>query len=61
MSKIFRFGKDRKVEILADILNVLNDTAEEAYVSRNLFSPNLGKPSRFVDSLGAMIGIKFSF
>ncbi len=61
VSKIFRFGRKGKVEILADLLNLLNDSAEVNLVSRNFFSPNLGKGQQFVDPLRAMIGIKLSF
>jgi hypothetical protein len=61
VSKIFRFGKQGKVEILADVLNVNDDTAEVALVTNNLFSPNFDKPSVFVQPLRTMIGIKLSF
>jgi hypothetical protein len=61
VSKIFRFGRKGKVEILADILNVVNDTAEVSLVTNNFFSPNFGEESRFVDPLRAMLGVKFSF
>lgn len=61
VSKIFRFGREGKVEILADILNVLNDTAEFSLVTNNFFSPNFEESSRFVHPLRAMIGVKFSF
>jgi hypothetical protein len=37
------------------------DTAEVALVTNNLFSPSFDEPSRFVDPLRAMIGVKFSF
>jgi Carboxypeptidase regulatory-like domain/TonB dependent receptor/TonB-dependent Receptor Plug Domain len=61
VSKIFRFGEKGKVEILADILNALNDTAEVFVASDNFFSPNFGEPERFADPLRAMLGVKFSF
>ena len=40
--------RSRRIELLVDILNVLNDTAEEGLVSENLFSSNFGLPNRFV-------------
>ncbi len=61
ISKIFRFGKDGKVELLADILNLLNDTAETSLVTNNFYSDNFEKPSSFVDPLRAMIGVKLAF
>jgi hypothetical protein len=41
-----------------DVLNVLNDTAEEGLVSENLFSSNFGLPNRFVDPRRAMVGVR---
>lgn len=32
-----------------DVLNALNDTAEEGLARDNLFSPNFGQPTVFVD------------
>lgn len=61
VSKIFRFGKAGRIEILADFLNLLNDTAEISLVTTNFYGPNFEKPSRFVDPLRAMIGVKVSF
>ncbi len=61
VSKIFRFGKQRKLELLVDVLNVLNETAPENVVSRNVFSPNFGEGSSFVEPRRAMLGIKFVF
>jgi len=60
-SKIFRFGKGGKIEVLADILQTLNDTAEVFYVTSNFYSPNFAKPDLFVPPRRAMIGVKFSF
>ena len=36
----FGFGSMGRVELLVDVLNVLNDTAEEGLATDNLFSPN---------------------
>ena len=43
-----RIGAGR-VELLLDVLNLLNDTAEEALATDNLFSPNFGRPTVFMD------------
>ena len=41
-----------------DVLNVLNDTAEEGLVSENLFSSTFGLPATFVDPRRAMVGLR---
>ena len=61
ISKIFRFGDNGKFEILTDILNLLNETAEENIASRNFFSDNLGVGNRWVDPRRAFIGVKISY
>ncbi len=61
VSKIFRFGENGRFEILADILNLLNGTAEETLITQNFFSPNFGRGSTFVEPRRAMIGVKFSY
>jgi hypothetical protein len=58
LSKTFSFGGSRRIELLVDVLNVLNDTAEEGLVSENLFSPNFGLAATFVDPRRAMVGLR---
>jgi hypothetical protein len=48
------------VEVLIDVLNAFNDTAEEGLVTDNLFSPNFGQPNVFLDPRRAMIGVRLS-
>jgi hypothetical protein len=50
-----------RVELLVDVLNALNNTAEERLATDNLFSPNFGQPSAFVDPRRAMFGVRFNF
>ena len=45
VSRTIRFGAASSVELLVDVLNALNDTAEESLASENLFSPNFGQPT----------------
>ena len=45
-------------EVLIDVLNVLNDTAEESLATDNLFSPNFGLPTVFVDPRRAMVAVR---
>ncbi len=61
ISKIFRFAGDRRIEILADILNLGQEKAEESIVTRNFFSENYAAPDTFIDPMRAMIGVKLHF
>jgi TonB dependent receptor len=58
VSKTVRFGEGGRVELLLDVLNLLNDTAEEALVSDVLASATFGRPRSFVDPRRAMIGAR---
>jgi hypothetical protein len=48
------------VEVLVDVLNALNDTAEEGLATDNLFSPNFGVPTVFMDPRRAMVGVRLN-
>lgn len=61
VSKIFRFGRGASIEIRADVLNLLDETAEEGIVTDNFFSPNFAAPNLFVDPRRAMLGVKVMF
>jgi Carboxypeptidase regulatory-like domain/TonB dependent receptor-like, beta-barrel/TonB-dependent Receptor Plug Domain len=60
LSKTLRWGSG-SVELLADILNALNDTAEEGVATRNFFNPNFGVSTNFVPPRRAMVGVRLSF
>lgn len=60
VSRSIPFGRGGHAEMLLDVLNVLNDTAEESLAFDNLFSPNFGRPSLFVDPRRAMIGVRLN-
>ena len=60
VSRSVPFGRGRRAEILFDVLNVLNDTAEESLATDNLYSPNFGRPSIFIDPRRAMIGMRLN-
>jgi len=47
-----------RVELILDLLNALNDTAEEALATDNLFSPNFGRPTVFIDPRRAMLSAR---
>ncbi len=58
VSKTLRFGEATRVELLVDVLNLLDDTAEEALVSDVIVSGTFGRPRSFVDPRRAMIGVR---
>ena len=60
VSKTLSFGGVGKVDVMLDALNVLNDSAEEALVSDNLFAATFGKPKAFVDPRRAMVGVRLN-
>jgi hypothetical protein len=61
ISKIFRIGEQGRLELLVDVLNALDDTAEAFLVTNNFYSPNFGKPRILIAPRRAMVGVKFSF
>ncbi len=64
LSRTFSFGGQPRIELMLDILNALNDTAEEGLVTDDLFGKdeaghsNFGQPSVFVDPRRAMVGVR---
>jgi TonB-dependent receptor-like protein/carboxypeptidase family protein len=58
VSKMLRFGEATRVELLLDVLNLFDDTAEEALVSDVLVSSTFGAPRSFVDPRRAMVGVR---
>ena len=51
-------GRGARIDLLIDVLNVLNDDAEEELATDNLFSPNFGLPTVFMDPRRAMISVR---
>jgi hypothetical protein len=60
VSRTIAFGAFGRVEVLVDILNALNDRAEEGLAADNLFSPNFGVGTVFMDPRRAMIGVRLN-
>ena len=56
LSRTLRFGSVGRVELLMDVLNLLNDTAEEGLASDNLFSSTFGQPTVFMNPRRVMLG-----
>jgi hypothetical protein len=60
VSRRIALGGLARVELLIDVLNVLNDTAAEGLGTDNLFSPNFGQPTVFMDPRRAMVGVRMN-
>ena len=58
LSKTILTRESARIELLVDVLNVLNDTAEEELATDDLFSPNFGRPTVFMDPRRAMFGVR---
>jgi hypothetical protein len=61
LSRAIELPRKTRIELLLDVFNAFNSTAEEQLADDNLFSQNFGRPSVFVDPRRAMLGVRFSF
>jgi hypothetical protein len=60
VSRTIATGRLGRIELLVDVFNALNDTAEEALTNDTLGASNFGLPSVFVDPRRAMVGVRFN-
>jgi hypothetical protein len=60
VSRTISFSDIGRIELLLDVLNVLNDTAEEGLATDNLFARNFRQPTIFMDPRRAMVGIRLN-
>jgi hypothetical protein len=60
VSKSIAGARWGRIELLFDVLNALNDTAEEALASDVLGSLTFGKPTVFMDPRRAMLGVRLN-
>jgi hypothetical protein len=58
LSKTILTRESARVELLVDVLNVLNDKAEEEIPVDNYAASTFGRPSIFMDPRRAMFGVK---
>jgi len=58
ISRAFNFAGMGRVELLVDVLNALNDSAEEGIATDNAFNQNFGRGTLFMDPRRAMIGAR---
>jgi hypothetical protein len=60
VSRAIAVGGVGRIELLVDVLNALNDTAEEALATDNLFSASFRQPTVFMDPRRAMLGVRLN-
>jgi hypothetical protein len=60
VAKTFAPFRAGTVEVVLDVLNVLNDAAEEALVSDSRFAATFGAPRLFIDPRRAMLGVRLN-
>ena len=60
VSRTIRVAAAGRIDLFVDVLNALNDTAEESLASENLFSANFGQPTSFMDPRRAMVGVRLN-
>jgi hypothetical protein len=61
VAKTISLGRLGRADAMLDLLNLLNDTAEEALATDNKFSPNLAVPTVFIDPRRVMLGVRVNF
>ena len=60
VSRPFTVAGIGRIDLLLDVLNALNDTAEEGIATDNFFSPNFGQASVFMDPRRVMLGVRLN-
>ncbi len=60
VSRPIAFSGMGRIELILDVLNLLNDTAEEGLANDNLFSPTFGQPTVFIDPRRVMLGVRLN-
>ena len=60
LSRIISIGASTRIELLLDVFNLLEDTAEESIASDTLSAANFGQPLTFVDPRRVMLGVRLN-
>jgi hypothetical protein len=60
ISKPLSLGNGRRIELILDALNVLNQAAEEGVFTDNLASSNFGLPIAFIDPRRVMLSVRMN-
>jgi hypothetical protein len=58
VSRTIAAGGAGRIELMVDVLNLLNDTAEESLATDVLAASNFGQPSSFIDPRRAMLSVR---
>jgi hypothetical protein len=61
LSKAIPLGGERRLELLVDVLNALDQTTTQGVRSTNFFAPSFGEGIAHVRPRRAMIGVKVDF
>jgi hypothetical protein len=61
ISKTVRVPKAGNIDLSVDVLNLLNDRAEEALASDTLSASTFGRPTQFMDPRRVMFGARLAF
>ena len=61
VARTVRMGASGTVEVIADVLNLLDDAAEEALTSENPASQTFGRARQFIDPRRVMVGVRVNF
>jgi len=65
LSRAFPLGKLGRIDLLLEVLNLLNDAAEESLATETLMTetlvnPSFGQPASFIDPRRVMVGIRLN-
>jgi hypothetical protein len=60
VSHTIALGGAMRLELVVDVLNALNDTAEEGLATDNFFSGNFGRGTTFVDPRRVMLAVRLT-
>jgi hypothetical protein len=65
LSRSIALGKATRIDLLLDLLNALNSTAEESIISdtqltTSALNPTFGQPNAFVDPRRVMLGVRLN-
>jgi hypothetical protein len=60
VAKSVAAGRIGQVDLSLDVLNLLNDSAEESIASDNKFAITFGKPTQFMDPRRVMLGVRLN-
>jgi hypothetical protein len=65
VSRPIPLGRSGRVDLVLDVLNLLNDTAEESLateilMTETLFSPTFGQPASFIDPRRVMLSVRLN-